>query len=223
MDYRLSIFFISLIFSVSCQSPSSELVSEKNSDSTSIAVPGGEIQTVSYYPLDTVIWFDIEDQAKFLQLISDREELNADAITIGGVPIFQEQADSLIQKFDLEKEPSNGEFSRYVGKDFGLVAKENKSHILAFDQLETVSIDELSLKDMSLEEFKNRFPKAYWVRNFGTRNDSKIILNYPDSIRPSFDHSFLYIEERGELRLFWVEGKLAEAYVIFGQQQKGKF
>ena len=156
-------------------------------------------------------------------MISDREELEVGAIQVGGKLVFEEKAELLIKNFELEKEWVNGKTSKYSGKVFGLLAEEGKTRSLAFEQLEEVSLNGFALQELTLEEFRQRYPKAYQVRNFGTMSDSKIVSNYPDSIPPSFDYSFLYLKDKGELRLFWIEGRLTEAYLVFGQQQRGDF
>jgi hypothetical protein len=219
----VSIFCISVILLFSCQSPPKETEAQLDRESPNIAGPGDEINFVSYFPSDTALWFGIEDSTEFIRLISDREELEVAVIQVEGKPVLDENAETLIKNFGLQKEWVNGKTSKYSGKDFGLLADEGKTRSLAFEQLEEVSLNGRALQELTLEEFRQRYPKAYQVRNFGTKSDSKIMSSYPDSIPPSFDYSFLYLKDKAELRLFWIEGRLTEAYLIFGQQQRGDF
>jgi hypothetical protein len=140
-----------------------------------------------------------------------------------GKSVFEENASMLVQEFDLKIKSENGEFSMYEGDGFRLAAKGEQFFSIAILKPEKFSLEGKALQDLTLAEFKQRYPRSYAARNFGTRSDSKIITSYPDTIPSSFDYSFLYIKDKGELRLFWVEGKLAEAYVVFGQQQRGDF
>lgn len=213
---------LSLLF-FSCQSPYIESDVQDADGSVTIAGPGREITTVSYFPFDTVIWSGVENHSEFMRLISEREEIEVDAIKIADRSVFDERIFPLIKNFDLQKESEHGRFSKYSGKVLELNAEGENTSSLAFEQLGAVSLDGFVLQDLTLEEFKNRYPKAYQVRNFGTKADSKIITTFTDDILPPFDYSFLYLKDKAELRLFWVEGRLVEAYLVFGQQQRVDF
>ncbi|WP_338226388.1 hypothetical protein [Algoriphagus confluentis] len=143
-------------------------------------------------------------------------------LKVGEKPVFEEETEILVKNFDLKKESVIGNFTEYLGNDFRVISEEGKTHKLAFENLNAVSLDGLALEALTLKEFKNRYPKAYQVRNFGTKSDAKLIANVPDSLPSSLDYSYLFLKDKAELRLFWVEGSLIEAYLVFGQQQRGE-
>ncbi|WP_187175133.1 hypothetical protein [Algoriphagus sp. AK58] len=213
--------WVFLIFLVSCKNAAKD--SDISAKGPIPADGGGEISIPSFYPTDTVSWWGRESETDFLRIVSDREELDKSSLMMDGKSVFEENASMLVQELGLEKLSENGEFSTFEANGFRLVTKGNQSFSIAIQKPEKFSLEGKALQDLTLAEFKQRYPKSYAARNFGTRSDSKIITSYPDTIPSSFDYSFIYIMDKGELRLFWVEGKLAEAFVVFGQQQRGDF
>jgi hypothetical protein len=213
--------WVFLIFLVSCNNAANGPASLAKGPIP--ADGGGEISIPSFFPSDTLSWWGRESETDFLHIISDREELEKSALKMDGKALFNGNASMLVQEFGLKKLSENGGFSTYEGDGLGLVAKGDQPFSIAIQKPEKFSLEGNSLQALTLDEFKQRYPKSYAARNFGTRSDSKIMTSYPDTIPSSFDYSFLYIKDKGELRLFWVEGKLAEAFVVFGQQQRGDF